>query len=287
MSNPNLSNSFEQLRNILTTSNDTIGQFRNTNKAFHASLIEKIKAILVAIQNIASNPNIQKITIQLDQSQSELSSMQQQLQDSNAQLVALQQQMTQLQQQKTELENQVRSSGDTNGQAQQKIQQLEQQVNDCLADQSKNIDNISQVNELLARQVENINGMLQESNTYNSEYDQEIVSIASNLQIVVDMLNGTNKPPGGKPSRGKPPANSGTGSNVADLIKQYEGMAGTSGGKKRRTRKRNAKKYTMKRGGYNWSNIVSNDSQSVKSSSSSPKSRSNLKNYRMYSRKKK
>ena len=39
----------------------------------------------------------------------------------------------------------------------------------------QSIDNIAQVNNLLAAQVENINGMLQESNSYNSEYDQEII----------------------------------------------------------------------------------------------------------------
>lgn len=331
MSNSNLSASFDQLRQILTTSNDTIGQFRNTNKAFHASLIEKTKAILVSIQNIASNPNIQRVITQLDQSQADLSDMQQQLQASNAKLVELQQQIAELQQQKTALENQIKTSGDTNGEAKKKIDELQKQVDDCLADQNKNIDNIAQVNDLLARQVQNINEMLQESTTYNSEYDQEINAIASNLEIVVNMLNGTNRP-GPGPSPGPGPgngtvstgavntgagngrsANTGTvakppfrpagaapprppfkRSNATNVIADYKDMATrvrNSGGKRRRTRKAKKstmkKKMKMKKGGYNWSNTVSNDSQSAKSSSSTPKSKTNFKNYRLYSRKKK
>jgi chromosome segregation ATPase len=260
MSKINLSESLSKLKDILTSSDNSISDFRNNNRNFHAQLIEKIKIILTKIQSLASNPNIKNLTEDLAKSQGELASMQQQLQESNAQLVTLQQEMTKIQQEKAELERKMQSSGDDNGKLQQQMQDLQQQLNDCLASQNDYIDNIAQVNNLLTKQVDNINGMLLESTDYNSDYDAQISAIASNLEAVVNLLNGSNQRGPGQGSKKNPP----TTGNVSDVFNDYANMS-KGGKRRRRTHKKNAKKYTRKmKGGYNWS--AASSSSNTKSS---------------------
>ena len=275
MSKPNLSESLSKLKDILTSSDNSISDFRNNNRNFHSQLIEKIKVILTKIQSLATNPNIKNLTEDLDKSQAELASMQQELQESNAQLVNLQQEMTKIQQEKAELERKMQSSGDDNGKLQQQMQDLQQQLNDCLASQNDYIDNIAQVNNLLTKQVDNINGMLLESTDFNSDYDAQISAIASNLEAVVNMLNtsgsSSNQGPGqgqgprsrsgqGQGSKSSPPA---TG-NVSDVFNDYANM-GKGGKRRRRTHKKGTKKYTRKmKGGYNWSLSGASPSSSSK-----------------------
>jgi len=288
MSKINLSESLSKLKDILTSSDNSISDFRNNNRNFHSQLIEKIKVILTKIQSLASNPNIKNLTEDLSKSQAELASMQQQLQESNAQLVTLQQEMTKIQQEKAELERKMQSSGDDNGKLQQQMQDLQQQLNDCLASQNESIDNIAQVNNLLTKQVDNINGMLLESTDYNSDYDAQISAIASNLEAVVNMLNtsGSSSNQGGPSSNQRSRRGQGQGSssptatgNVSEVFNDYTNMS-RGGKRRRRTHKKGYKKYTRKmKGGYNWSL-----SPSVTSSSSSSSKRKR-KGHKSHSRK--
>ena len=283
----NISQSLAQLKQILDNSNNKITDFRNTNREFRKNLIDKIKSILNTIQNLATNPNIKNLTVQLQQSQTQLESLQQQLQESNAQLNNLQQQMQQLQKEKADLLQKMQTSGDESGKLQQQMQQLQQQLNECLASQNQNIDTIAQVNDLLTKQVDNMNGMLQESNSFNTEYDAEISAIATNLQLVVNMLNGTAgpgpssgsepgipPPPGLGPSRRRIPPTTG---NVSDVYNDYENM-GRGGKKRRRTHKKIYKRYTKKmKGGYNWSSLLSSSSNSNSNLNSNSNSNSKSK----------
>lgn len=190
----NISDSLNQLKDVLNNSNGIITKFRDDNKSFHQQLLEKIKSIIDMIQSITNNPNIKNmhdLQGQLKQTQDQLAQAQAELNNGNQGLKESQETIMKLQQEQTDLQNQLKSSQDDNGNLKAQLEDIQKQLSNEQSSQANIINNIAQVNSVLTNLVSSINDTVQNASTYNSDYQNQIEMISSKLQEVVNLLNGS------------------------------------------------------------------------------------------------
>jgi chromosome segregation ATPase len=300
MSKPNITDSLNQLKDVLNNSNGIINTFKDSNKKFNTQLLTKIKEILDLLQSITNNPNLKNMRDmqgQLKLTQDQLATAQKELNSNNDNLKDSQNTINQLQQQQADLQNQLKTSKDDNTDLKKQLDDIQQNLANEQNNQSDIINNIAQVNSVLTTLVDSINDTVNSGNDYNKEYDDQITMISEKLKDVVNLLNGSNPPP-------NPPNNNSNNNNnlesseydieqnnenneynantFAERKNAWQNRINTSrGGKRRRSnksiKKRRKSKSRSRKGGYVINDFIVNDNlpltSAVASSSSTRKKR--------------